>query len=122
MKLPVWMFLTWEWLKRNWKWLLLPLGVVLWFLGRATAKKEVTITSTALDGANTAKDKIDAAADEKRVQADAAEAAQLAGVAAQHSAAVAVATQKQLDVAAAAQGDSEAVNSILTGVGKDMRR
>jgi hypothetical protein len=109
MKLPVWMFLTWEWLKRNWKWLLLPLGVLLWFLGRVTAKKEVIITSTALAEADTA-------------QADAKEAAQLSGIAAQHSAAVAVATQKQIDAAADAQGDSEAVNSILAGVGKDMRR
>jgi hypothetical protein len=122
MTTPVWLFLTWEWLKRYWKWLLLPLGILLWFLGRATAKKEVTVTSTALAESDTAKAAIDAKALEQTAQADAKEAAQLAVVTSQRSAAVAAATQTQIDAASAAQGDSGAVNSILTNVGKDMRR
>lgn len=122
MKLPVWVFLTKEWLKKWWKWLLLTLGLLLWFLGRMTAKKTVVITSTALEKADEAKATIDAAAAGKVREADAKEAAQLAGVAAQHSAAVASATQEQIDVVAAAQGDSDRVNAVLLDVGKGIRR
>lgn len=122
MKLPIWMFLTWEWLKRNWKWLLLPLGVLLWLLGRVTAKKVVTITSTAVADADAAKVAINAKADEQRERADAKEVAQLAGIASQQAAAVTAATQAQLGAAAAAQGDPEQVNELLQAVGRDIRR
>lgn len=122
MKLPVWLFLTWEWLRKHWKWLLLPVGLLIWFLGRVTAKKQVTITSTALADADVAKAGIEEEAASRRKLADAKEAAQLGGVASQHAAAVATATQKQVDSAAEAQGDPERVNALLLSVGKDMRK
>lgn len=122
MKLPVWLFLTWEWLRKHWKWLLLPVGLLIWLLGRVTAKKQVTITSTALADADVAKAGIEEEAASRRKLADAKEAAQLGGVASQHAAAVATATQKQVDSAAEAQGDPERVNALLLSVGKDMRK
>jgi hypothetical protein len=122
MKLPIWLFLTWEWLKRNWKWLLLPLGVLFWFLGRVTAKKKVTITSTALAEADSAKVAIDEKAEAQRELADAKEATQLAGIASRQAAAVTAATQAQVGAAAAAQGDPEQVNALLQAVSKDLRR
>jgi len=123
MTLPVWMFITKEWFKKYWKWLLFPVGLLLLILGYGLAsRKRVVITSTALEGANEAKDKINAEASEKVRQADAKESGQLAGIAAQHSAAVASVTQKQLDAVEEAQGDSDKVNALLVDVGKGMRR
>jgi len=122
MKLPVWMFLTKEWLKKYWKWLLLPLGVLLWLLGRATARKTVVVTSGALAQADEAKTEIDAKAASRVREADGKEAAQLAGISAQHSAAVASETQRLVDAAEEAQGDPDKVNDLLRQVGKDMRR
>ena len=122
MNLPIWMLTAEVWLKKYWKWLLLPIGLLLWLLGRLTAKKTVTITSTAIAEADEAKGKINAEAAEKVREADAKEAAQLAGISAQQAAAVARETQKQVDAAAEAQGDPDAVNALLIQTGKDARR
>lgn len=122
MKCPVCLFVTWEWLKKYWAWLIVPVGAAIWLLGRLSAKKQVTITSTALEEADAAKKGIDAEADAKVDAADAKMEAQLSGVAAAHSADVAATTQKQLNAVAAAQGNPEAVNSLLLDVGKGMRQ
>jgi hypothetical protein len=122
MRLPVWVFLTKEWLERNWKWLLFPVGLLLLLVGYVLApRKKVVVTSSVAAEADKAIDKIDAEADVKRRQADATTAAQLAGISSQHSASVAAATQQQLDATDAAQGDSGRVNDLLLDVGRQMR-
>lgn len=122
MKLPVWMFLTKEWLKKNWKWLLFPIGMLLVVLGYGLAsRKKVIVTSTALAGADEAKVRINEEAADKVRAADAQEAGQLAGIDAQHSAAVASTTQEQLNAVKDAEGDPEKVNALLADVGKQMR-
>lgn len=122
MTLPFQLAAVWAWLKRNWKWLLLPLGAALWLLGRLTARKEVVVTSTALADADEAKVRFDKDAATARTLADSKEASQLAGVAAQHSAAVEAVTRQQVAAAAAAQDSPEDVNSLLLAVGRDMRK
>lgn len=123
MTLPVWMFHTKEWLKKYWKWLLFPLGLLLLILGYGLApRRKVVVTSTALAGADEAKVRINDEASVKVREADAKEAGQLAGISAQHSSAVAAVTQKQIAAAEQVQGDSDKVNSLLLQVGKDVRR
>lgn len=39
---------AWAWLKKWWKWLLLPIGAGLWLLGRATAKTKIVVASPEL--------------------------------------------------------------------------
>ena len=122
MKLPVWAFRTKEWLKKYWKWLLFPIGILLLILGYGLApRRKVVVTSTALAGADEAKVRINEVASTKVREADAKEAGQLAGIAAQQAAAVASGTQEQIAAVDAAQGDSDKVNALLVGVGKQMR-
>jgi hypothetical protein len=122
MKCPVWLWCTWEWLKKHWKWILLPVGLLLFLIGKLTAKKQIEVVSPALAAADAAKQAIDAQASEQRAAADAKEAGQLAGVDAAHAAAESAATGKILDTAAEAQGDSDRVNAVLHEVGKGMRQ
>lgn len=117
-----WYASAWEWLKKNWKWLLLPIGLLLWFIGRSSGKREVTVTSTALGEHEAMARQLDAEAAQQKATADAKESSALAGIAANQSAQTAAATQKQIDAAAAAEGDPYKVNSLLLDVGKDMRK
>lgn len=98
------------------------MGVLLYLLGRLTAKKQVTITSTALAEADEAKVVIDNKADEARALADKKEVSALTGIESARSAEAAAVTQSQIAAAQGAQGDSEKVNALLHQVGKDMRR
>lgn len=122
MTIPVWVLKIWFWLRKNWMWMLLPVGIFLWVLGRMAGKRQVTITSTAMEGHREVADKVDA---EKKERLEAAEdkvAAQLAGSAAEHAADVVSVRQEQLEKAKQVEGDSDKVNSHLLEVGKSIRR
>ncbi len=118
-----WMHATWAWLKVNWKWLLFPVGALLYFIGRAAARKEyVVVVSPELVAHQEVKGKLDAEADAKRQEADSKASGQLAGIEAERSAKAASETQKQMDAVDAVQGDPAAVSDFLKQVGQDVRR
>lgn len=122
MTLPMWLLTAWAWLKRNWKWLLLPIGVAAWLFGRAFGKKTVAVQSSALEAHDELERQVvkDAAKQKEAIRAQ--EQQQLSGLDAAHSAAVTAATQTVINEAADAQGDSDKVNEFLQGVSKDLRK
>lgn len=60
---------VWEWLKKNWKWLILPLWaismVLMWLFTRGGVKRFGPVSGTSDQAANTAVTTVVAAADEK---------------------------------------------------------
>lgn len=119
---PLWLIAAWGWLKRNWKWLLLPIGALAWLLGRLTAKKTVVVESSALEEHNEVVQKIEEEADVKREAAHKTLEGQLMGIDSAHSAAVTASTSTVIKEAGEAQGDSDKVNDLLKNLGKDLRK
>lgn len=122
MTAPLWLSAAWAWLKRNWKWLLVPVGALLWLLGRSSSKKTVVVQSSEIEKHDELERTVEAQAEQQKEAIRAAEQQQLSGIESAHSAAVTEATQKTLNDASVAAGDSDKVNDLLHSVGKDMRK
>lgn len=117
-----WFGKAWAWLKRSWKWLLLPVGVLIWVAARLTSKKEVTVISPGLVEHEEVRERLELEATQKKAAADVKAAEQLSGIEATRTQTVAKETQKQIDAIKEAQDDSQKVNDLLKSVGKDMRK
>lgn len=118
----LWLVKAWGWVKEHWYWLLAPVGIVLFLLGRAGGKKTTVVTSTELEKHDEVERQIAAQAEAKKEAINRSAQEALSGIEAAHSASVTSATQKTLNEAASAEGDSERVNDLLLNVGKDMRK
>lgn len=121
MTTPLWFTKAWAWLKRNWKWLIFPVGVLVYVIGRASSNKSTTVVSPELVGHQKVKEKLDAEAAQKKLDADEKAAAQLSEIAKDRSSTAASETQKQVDAVKAVQGNPEKVSDLLKQVGKDIR-
>jgi hypothetical protein len=122
MTLSVWAIKAWVWLRANWKWLILPVGVLLWVLGRLSAKKPPDVVAPELLGAAKG---IQAASDKASLDlANAARAkdAEITLVDGVHSDAVHKAVQAQENKYEELKDKPEEVNSFLASVGKDIRK
>lgn len=121
MTAPSWLKATWEWLKKNWKWLLFPVGVLLYVIGRASAKTDVTVVSPGLTAHEEVKAKLDAEAEAKKQEASVVAEKQLAEIETQRTVVADAETKKQIAEIDEAQGDPKAVSDLLKGIGKDIR-
>lgn len=119
--IKLWFKAAWEWLKKYWKWLIFPAGILLYIIGRLSAKKEVTVVSPGLVAHEEVKNQLEAEAAQKKAQADLAATTQLSEIAADHNAQVASATKQQISEIEAAQGKPEEVTDLLKRVGKEIR-
>lgn len=113
---------AWGWVKLNWKWLLLPVGALLWILGRLAASKKVVVES----GVVVEHDIVVADADTKAAS-EAASVVAAANVEARRVAAAQAAAVSKLNDALKAAADNaledpEATNTFLKGVSGDMRK
>lgn len=112
---------AWAWLKANWKWLLAPVGVVIWFLARASASKTVVVADGAIVGHDEEVAKADAVAAVQKAQADATAQAQHTQLDASHTAAVTALDKNLVAEADAVRDDSDKVNSYLKDTSKEMQ-
>ncbi len=112
---------AWSWTKANWKWLLFPIGLLLYVVGRAAARRDVTVVSPGLVEHQEVQAELDAKAAKQKQEADAKAVGQLSSIEAGRSARVGSETQKQVAEVEAAQGDPTRVNDLLKKVGKDIR-
>ncbi len=118
-----WLKRAWLWVKTHWQWLVLPVGAVLWLLGRLTAgKKPVVVADGEIVGHDLVQASEDAKAAQLVAQADALEQAKLQGIASGQSAAQSALVTQVKQEAAAVEADPEKVNELLLKVGKDMRK
>lgn len=114
---------AWTWIRTNWKWLLGPLGVLIWLIARASATKAAPIVVA--DGAIVGHDEEVAKADEvaavQKAQSDAEAQAAHNQLDAGHAAAV-IAIDKSLTADVdAVRADPDKVNEFLNETSKDMR-
>lgn len=121
MTAPLWLKAAWEWLKKYWKWLLFPVGLLLYVVGRSSAKTNVTVVSPGLVAHEEVKQKLDAEAAQKKHEADVVAVKQLEVVANQRAAVVDAETKRQMTEIQEAQGDPAAVSDLLKKIGKDIR-
>lgn len=119
--MPAWLLKAWEWTKRNWKWLLFPIGILIYIAGRARPR-DITMVSPELIGHSEVERELNAEADAKKQVVEKKTEEQLAGIEAQREASLAAEQQQQLDAAAAIENDPQAVNDFLKQVGKDIRK
>lgn len=117
----LWFKAAWGWLKRNWKWLILPVGVIAYLLGRYYSKSSVQVVSPGLVEHAEVDATLNEEAEQKKQAADTAAAAQLSAIEANRSSKISSETQKQMDEVVTVQGDPEKVTSFLKQVGKDIR-
>lgn len=120
MTIPFWTLQAWAWLKKNWRWVLFPLGIALAILGW-TRRTNVTLASSSLlEADQNAKELADRAAAQNSI-AKAVEAAKIQ--AADHELDVDVAVVQDHEKAAAPVliQDPDALNKMLLDVGKRNR-
>lgn len=112
---------AWAWLKLNWKWLIFPLGVLLYVVGRLSSRGNITVVSPGLTGHEEVDEKLKAEAEQKKQAADNKAAEQLTGIETGRRATATAETARQIKEVEAAQGDPDKVNDLLKKVGKDIR-
>jgi len=113
-----------DWVKRNWywiKWVLLPLGVILFVL-EALSKRSITVLDTPLVDADKKKEELDQAAKDAEEKAAKERDAELkkADQAADSNMAVVVDAQKK--AAPGLQEDEDALNKELLEIGQQQRK
>lgn len=115
-----WYAKAWEWTKTNWMWLLFPIGIALYLVGRASGGTTTVVSPASL----LVRDSIaknDAAAEAAKVRAAEALAARLKEIEAKHAATLEVLTLAQEAKVEELRSDPEALNAFLLSVGKDIR-
>lgn len=110
---------AWEWLKKNWHWVLFPVGILLVVLGY---RRKAPVVAPALVGADEVQEREDTKADAVKAQALADRDKKIAEVTQQHSAVIAQLTDTQRKEADSLQEDPEKLNAFLLDVGRDMRK
>lgn len=118
--MPLWLVSAYQWVRTHWRWLLFPLGIGLWLLGRA-GRKSVTVVSSELEG-------------QARVEADAGQLANVKSETARDQRDAGISeVEKSIDAkleaqrkdalatASALQDDPEGLTNFLKDVGKNVR-
>jgi uncharacterized membrane protein len=102
----------WEWLKANWKWVLFPVGILLFLAGRLTKPAEVVVVNP--DGEATKREREEAARvnAELTVERDALRK-RLEEVRRENQEKLVQLTEQQRTHAARLEGDPEALNAWL---------
>ena len=112
----------WTWLKANWKWLLFPVGILLFIVGRFTARKLPVVVAPEMVGAAEEKLKAEEDAKSKALEAEAAKQRRLAEIEKEHAEALKKLTDNQRSLVKALQDDPEKLNDFLIDVGKSVRK
>lgn len=112
---------VWAWLKKYWKWLILPVGVAVYFLGRSQGGVKVVPNREESDAARALKEKIEARAYEEKEEAKAELLKKSKEVVEKNQEAVDKLTDEQREMAGEMLDDPEALNSFLLDVGKRAR-
>lgn len=110
------------WLKQNWKWLLFPIGLLLWLAGRLSARSPASprVSSELIEHFER-QAQIDAEAAAKEKQAVVIRDELLRGIEQEHTKAVQAVTADAEAKAVALKNDDQALNQFLKQVGKDVR-
>lgn len=117
----VWYKRAWRWLCANWQWLFFPLGLALWFLGRASVRGS-TVVSGELAAHENVRRKLDEVAAGERKASEAKHAAAVEDIRKEHDSAVSLAEDRQAQKVDEVRGDADKTNEFLKQVSHDVRK
>jgi hypothetical protein len=116
-----WMLKAWLWLKKYWQWLVFPVGIALFLVGRWTKKKPPEVVAPELVGAAEVKAQAEKEAQKKLEEAEAKKEKQLKAIEDAHAKTINKLTAAQLDQMAGLKKDPDKLNAFLLDVGKKIR-
>jgi hypothetical protein len=112
---------AWPWLKKNWAWIVLPVGLLILVL-KAFGRQRISVVAPELIGAAEEQSSAKAEADARVSEAGRVRAEDSDHINAEHSAAVDRLVGSQAAKVGPLLEDPDALNDFLKDVGKDMRR
>jgi len=114
--------LLWSWIRRYWKWLLFPLGILLYFVGRLSApRRPLQVVNPEQIGADKVRGRADRKAQEAARAAAAERALEVQNIKARHARVIAALTAAQRKQAKTLQDDPAALNAFLLRVGASIQ-
>jgi len=115
----------WEWLKKYWRWLLFPVGIIssiiVFLLGRSSKQTTTQVVSPALVGAEEVKAKAGLLAEQQAMEADLKRQQQLQALEQEHADLLKKLDNKQRSRVTELLDDPEALNAYLLQVSQDIR-
>jgi hypothetical protein len=116
-----WTLKALPWLKRNWKWLLFPIGIIAFIGGFLLRRRRPDVVAPELVGAAETALKANDKAEEEREEAREEKDEKIAEIEKEHATTVAKLTRKQRDDVEELKDDPDKLNDYLLDVGKDIR-
>lgn len=111
---------VWSWVKKNWKWLLLPIGVVIFIIGRITAKRNFKVVNPELHEADKKKREAQEQADREAQEATKERDEKVSELKKEHAETIKKLTDEQKKRAEELK-DPDELNEFLLEVGKEIR-
>lgn len=115
------LLLVWNWVKRYWKWLLFPIGILLFLLGRFTIKKPTPVIAPELVRASEEEKKAREEAEKRALAAELERERKLLEINAKHEETLKKMTDEQKHKAKELEAQPEKLNEFLLEVGKQIR-
>ena len=110
------------WLKENWVWIILPIGIILYVLGYVSKKtRDVTVVPTELHEADKKKEVVRKELEVELEKLEADKQAQIAAVVKEHAAVIEKLTTEQADEAKKLLVSPAELNVYLLEVGRKVR-
>jgi hypothetical protein len=119
--MPLWLLTAWTWFKKNWHWVVFPIGILMLVAGWER-KTTVVVNSPVLEGADKKKAELDAAAQKAELEAaqQRDKTIQQADATEQKATdAVVIDQQQKLP---GLEADPDALNAVLHDVGQQQRK
>lgn len=115
---------AWGWVKMHWRWLLFPVGILLFLLGRLTRKSTpvVQVVSPALEGHDKVDQELQKKLDASLTQVDEQKQKQLLDIETEHAATIKTLTDDQKKQMADLRSDPDQLASFLKSVGDSARQ
>ena len=118
----MWLIKAWCWLKKYWMWLLFPVGILLFIVGRLTAKPLLDVVAPELVDAEKNRRRVQEEADKKVEEAEAKREQELDNIRAEHADTVSKLTGEQKEKAKELADDPVKLNEFLISVGREVRQ
>ena len=117
----MWLIAAWKWFKKYWMWLLFPVGVLVFIVGRLTAKGPPTIIAPEVVGAEEERRRAREEADRKAFEAERDRQIKLDKVRERHDELIKDLTDEQQEKVKELEEDPDKLNEFLLDVGRAVR-
>ncbi len=117
----MWLIIAWRWLKKYWMWLLFPIGLLLYLLGRLSSRNPSDVVAPEVVGAEEERRRAREEADRKEFEAARDRERKLDEIREEHADVVKELTDTQRAMAKDLEEDPEKLNEFLLSVGRQVR-